>query len=402
MQRKLLSLVVLLICLMQFAAQPALSQTLSIELHSETSYEFERMINFQGKITPPLPIKQANLLIKTNNTEIIKTPIKIDKEQKFTQPFDLGSNPILPFSIIEYWVEVELNDGTNLTSPTDELRYLDNRKGWETTSMDTFLIHFRDKRLDVENTVIPVLQQAIQKIQTILPAPSIPPVDIYIYNSPGDLREAYPLSQANWMAAHVEPRAHVILLSLSNPADEIVQLKRQIPHELMHIILWQLSPESYNQLPVWLNEGLATSAELSPNPEYYSILQNAVHDHSLLDFADMCTSFPQDISNVYLAYAQSGDFVQFLIHSYGSQKLIPLIHAYQNAKDCVAPLQTTYGLTLTDLTQKWLKEQYGVVPLNFVFNNFAPWLAVLTIILLIPFLLSSTLFQHHRHSQEEP
>ncbi|MGB9640988.1 MAG: peptidase MA family metallohydrolase [Anaerolineales bacterium] len=402
MQRKNYSLFILFICLMQFAAQPALSQALSIEFLSETSYEFEKIINFQGKITPSLPIQRAYLLIKANKTETIKIPIDIDKEQRFTQSFDLSSNPILPFSIIEYWVEVERIDGTTLISPTKELRYLDNRQGWKTTSLDPFLIHFKGERLTVENTVIPILRQAIQKIQTILPASSIPPVDIYIYNSPGDLREAYPLSQANWMAAHVEPQSQVILLSLSTTADQIVGLKQQIPHELMHILLWQLSPEAYKQLPVWLNEGLATSAELSPNAEYATILQNAVHNHSLINFNNLCNSFPQDISNIYLAYAQSGDFVQFLIHSYGSQKIISLINAYQNPSDCVTPLQITYGLTLNDLTQKWLKEQFGIISLDFVFNNFAPWLAVLAIILLTPFLLSSTLFHHHRHSQEEP
>ncbi len=402
MQRKLSFSVILLFCLTQIAGKTYQSPTSPIDLLTDSSYEYGKNITFRGKINPILPIQQANLSIKIEKSEIITVPLELDKDQKFTYNFDLTSYPVIPFSIIEYWVEVQLKDGTKLSSSSKELRYLDNRNVWKTITKDAFIFHWQNNAVQIEDTVLPITQQAMEKIRTIIPATSVPSVDIYLYNSPGDLREAFPLSQANWMAAHVEPEAHVILLSLSNPPEQLIQLKQQIPHELMHISLWQLSPQSYHRLPVWLNEGLATAAELSPNTEYFPILEKAVHTNSLIPFSALCTGFPEDASKVYLAYAQSGDFVQFLIRSFGSQKLIALIHSYQTADNCLTPIQTTYGSTLNDLTNTWLKEQFGVVSLSNAFNNIAPWLAILLLILFTPFLLYSSFFHHAPHSVEEP
>ena len=102
-------------------------------------------------------------------------------------------------------------------------------------------------------------------------------------------------------------------------------MERQIPHEIMHILEYQITGTSYNQIPVWLLEGLASSAELYPNPDYQQVLEKAVDEDSLLPMSVLCQDFPRDLSGALLAYAQSNSFVRFLNQNFGTRDTLSLV-----------------------------------------------------------------------------
>ncbi|MGB9672760.1 MAG: peptidase MA family metallohydrolase [Anaerolineales bacterium] len=387
--------------LVQISARPFQSTPDKLNLIANVSYLFEKNIEISGRITPNIPIQDANLILETSPSANIKIPLNLDAQQNFSQLIDLATNPIIPFSLVKYYIEVQLQDGSLHRTQPLEFRYLDNRSIWQSTAYDIFIIHWQTNTDPPQNLLIPILQQSTEKIQTLYPAFNLDKTDIFLYNSTGELRQAMPTNQVDWMAAHAEPAVHVILLANTNAADDAIQLRRQIPHELMHLYLWQLSAGNYSNIPLWLNEGLATLVELSPNPEYSSILEDAAKNRSLLSFKDLCTSFPQDSGKVVLAYAQSGSFVQFLSQTYGLPKLTSLVAAYQNQTDCLTPVFTTYGLSLDELTQKWLQQKFNIVSVQYAFSNLAPWLALGLLVLIIPFLLSLFSPQHQSHNQEE-
>lgn len=401
MQRNIASLFFLLILFSQVSARPFQKNSEAIDFVSDISYKFGDQISFTGKISPLLDIHQAILFIQTSPVNTSSIPLVLNAQQEFFYRLDLSTDPITPFSTIHYWIEIQHNDGTSQLSPIKAFRYLDNRNIWMTKSSYPFIIHWQGDSSQLGQTVLPIVQQSLQAIQTVLPVPDLTDIDIFIYNSPGDLREAIPINQSDWMAAHVDPESQVMLISITDPPDQIIQMKRQIPHELMHLILWKISPDAYDQIPVWLKEGLATTVELSPEAEYYTILQNAVNTNSLIPFSELCTSFPQDIGSVYLSYAQSASFTRYLIQNYGSQKLLDLIHSFNNNSDCLTPIKLTYGMGLDELSQNWIKDQFGVVSISHALNAFTPWLVVLLLVLITPVLLFATFSNHPIPSQDE-
>ena len=70
-----------------------------------------------------------------------------------------------------------------------------------------------------------------------------------------------------------------------------------IPHELAHVMLYRNVGEGYASLPVWLSEGIASLAELYPNPDYDQALSIASQNGSLLSIEELCDTFPLDSYN---------------------------------------------------------------------------------------------------------
>ena len=96
-------------------------------------------------------------------------------------------------------------------------------------------------------------------------------VRIYVYNTANDLKGALPGTQS-WIAGQSAPDLGVILLSIPIGPEDQLELERQLPHELMHVLLYRLLGEKTANLPAWLVEGLASISEIYPNPEYAAAL----------------------------------------------------------------------------------------------------------------------------------
>ncbi len=75
------------------------------------------------------------------------------------------------------------------------------------------------------------------------------PVIIYVYRDPADLQSALSLVQQSWVAGHANPDLGIILLSIPDSPSQRMELERQIPHELMHLLLYQKTVDSYTSLP---------------------------------------------------------------------------------------------------------------------------------------------------------
>lgn len=122
-----------------------------------------------------------------------------------------------------------------------------------------------------------------------------------------------------------------------------------IPHELAHVMLYRSVGEGYASLPVWLSEGIASLAELYPNPDYEQALTVASQDASLLPIAELCDTFPLDASRASLAYAESQSFVRFVRDIYGSSTLFLLISAYADGMSCEQGVVRTLNSSLANL-----------------------------------------------------
>ena len=68
------------------------------------------------------------------------------------------------------------------------------------------------------------------------------------------------------MAGHAAPDLGVVLISIPAGPDEGLEMQRQIPHELMHLAQYEVIGENFTNQPYWLIEGMASEAELYPNP----------------------------------------------------------------------------------------------------------------------------------------
>jgi len=355
-------------------------------------YQFGENIHFQASL--PTSQKIEYVLVYFQEKSNPKTTIKPasvhlggDSTYQIDYLLDLQDQPLRAFSKIEYHFEVGLQSGEVLTSPTAELDYIDNRYNWQKKIENPFQVHWYEGDFTTAQKALDAAQAGLQKIQTILPVNETVPVDIYLYSTSTDIQETLQQAGLDWVAGHADPDLGVVVVSLPPGPDQELLTEQRIPHELMHVMIYRLVGPGYANLPTWFSEGLASSVELVPNPDYQVLLNNAHQDGQLIPIAQLCKNFPHEASGALLAYAESESFVSYLKNAYGTNGLQTLLNQYSMGVDCDHGAQNALGISLSRLDRQWRQERFGENAIWLAITKLLPWLALMGAIMIAPIII---------------
>jgi len=361
----------------------ALAQQETIRLSA--THVFGERIEFRGQLWTGARVSSAKIYFiaegdsKTNSADATwdgRTQIKFEAD-----PTD-GS--FRAFSDVVYWFEVGLADGKQVISEKKTLYYEDNRFEWSQRQAQGFRVHWYEGDNEFAQSILDVAQLGLKNVQTMLPLSQKQPIDIYVYASAMEMRATLQTHTRNWVGAHTDPDLGVMVVSLPAGPEQHLEMERQVPHELMHILLYQWLETGYFNLPVWLNEGLASVAELYPNPDYLVLLDSAQVKDRLIGLETLCQSFPRDASNAFLAYAEATSFTRYIYQQYGSTGLQALAEAYKDGMTCDRGVEAALGSTLSQLERGWRGEAFGEAAALKGLANLSPWLLVLVLTLGVP------------------
>jgi len=350
-------------------------------------FQFGIQSTFQARLQSSDKVKEIVLLIQSGKETPISQPLTVLDNNELIYQLDLAKNPLRPFAVTEYWFKGRLSDGTSFESDHYSFEYIDNRFDWQTTTDGRFTVYWNSDDLALGDVVLQVALEGLRSDVTYLPVSPPLPVRIFVYSSGKDLQDALQLGQMTWVAGHASPDLNLILISLPPAIEQRLELERQLPHELMHILQYQVSSDYYESTPPWLTEGLASLAELYPNPDYSRSLEEAAKNGSLLPMKDLCNSFPTEASLALLAYAQSASFVQFLSDQYGISALQTLLQNYGDGLDCESAVQNVYGSDLSRIETQWKQETLGINTGLLTWRNLAPYVFLAFLILIPPIIV---------------
>ncbi len=339
--------------------------------------EFGRSIRFNLILNQYNEVESAFVILKPNGQETLIIPFPSPLGQSNQAVLDLTGQPLRPFTTVEYWYRLEMNNGNSLIGEKSTFFYEDNRISWQRLSGEQFNIAWQQGDLVFGQQALDVAEQSLHSTLKILDTGLQTTVSIYIYPSARELQTVLNLNPNSWVAGHASPDLGVILLSIPPGPDQRAEMERQIPHELMHILQYQLAGEAYTHLPVWLTEGLASMAELYPNPEYQRVLKKASESDTLLPFVNLCSTFPAELSGAILSYAQSASFVRYLYQNYGASSLRELILAYKDGLGCEEGVRKVYQQSIAQLETRWRQESLGMDLASLAWSNLQPYLLIL-------------------------
>lgn len=358
------------------------------EFEASIEYIFGEHILFTGRVAQNKSLIEPFLILQVEGESDPRAePAMVNANNEITYDLDLTQEPIRPYSTIIYWFESTSRDGEVISSPKISFMYEDNRFDWQTRNSDLFSVHWYEGDTTYAQNLQDVAELGFQKIQKLLPITLVDQIDIYAYASAAEMREILQESGNDWVGAHTDPEIGVMVVSLPEGPEQRLEMERQIPHELMHIMLFEHLGPDYVNLPIWLNEGLASVAELSPNPDYFSLLNNAQKNGSLISITSLCVTFPRDAVKAYLAYAMATSFTQYLHQRYGTSGLERLITSYADGMSCDLGVQMAFGSSLSQLESEWREEAFDENALVTALSNLIPWLVLLMVILGIPMVL---------------
>jgi hypothetical protein len=359
-------------------------------VNEEPIYVFNDFIQFSATIQSSDPISEVWIFLspvgKSDGGQVF--PMALDRQGKATFRYDLKLQPLRAFSSIEYHYQLTYESGGKDDSSSYNFRYLDNRYGWKSLDSVPFRVHWYAGDLTFAQEVLNVAHAGQKRLTEILEVYLPNELDIYVYSSATEMQTALPASSAPiWIAGHADPDLGVILVSLPPGPEQQLEIERQIPHELMHIALYHTDAPTYENLPIWFNEGLASLAELYPGPEYQTILDNAFQAGGMLSMASLCRAFPNDSAQRLLAYAQSASFTRYLFEQYGTGGLNRLRAGYATKLGCRPGMEKALQTSLEGLEGRWLRDTFAEGAWQKVKSDLLPWLIVLAVILIGPLIM---------------
>lgn len=335
----------------------------------------------------------TTLYLNVNGERTVGYGAPLD-EGHATYELNLQSSPLPPFADITYWWEYASGEGGPIASEKTTFRYVDNRYDWQSAAEAPIRIHWISGEGPEMIAALDIAKSSLSEITEALQAEAPEEIDIYIYPSQQDLASAMRLTGYTWVSGVAYPQLGVVLLSIPPTDEAVLEMQRDIPHEMTHEVLYTvLGRQGYISLPTWLSEGLATHFQLRPTPEYARILEDAAADGTLIPLPELCLPFPEDHGQALLAYAQSASLVSYLRQNHGWSRIRSLLGTYADGMSCNSGAQEALGMDLNQLERAWRMwleqadepptafEQARVGALLFL-RDTGPWIVLLSALLL--------------------
>jgi len=380
--RKIVALLFLISVQIAGFTHPTSAQGGTRLVELRVTHRFGERIDLEATIESETEIQSLRVVFTSiDNPNLVNERVSIDSEGKVTYSLDLSQQPIRAFSEIEIYFEIMLAGGTSITTDITRYYYDDNRFDWQITQTEAFNVYWYQDDPELGDKIIAAANEGWEKIQNQLVVPEPEGIHIYAYSNMVDMQDTllYSGNSSYWIAGHAVSDLGVIIVSLPPGPEQSLEIRRQIPHELMHILLYRKIGPNYANLPRWFNEGLSSIAELSPNPDYQILLERAYERDALIPMRDLCASFPIDAANFQLSYAEAYAFTWYLQQTYGDEKIEALIQAYASGLSCEEGTEPVYEGSLPELEAEWRQIAFDE---DRVLNT---WIASLPVMIVLGF-----------------
>lgn len=332
----------------------------SIEVtNSEAKVSFPLQLNFSLKaqsgaaitdIRLRYNIEQATFATVTSEAYVVFTPANTVDVQYSLDMRKTGGLP--PGVKINYWwVIKDAAGGKEETKPAN-IVFNDNRYKWQEIHDGLVNIYWYNGSTEFAYELMFTSHEALAKLAKDTGAEVIKPINMYVYASTQDLLGAliYPYE---WTGAVTYSQFNTIAIGLQ--PSNLEWGRMAVAHELSHVAIYQVTMNPYNDLPRWLDEGLAVYAEGVVDVSFSTALYNAVQDNSLISVRSLASPFSADSKLASLSYGESFSIVSFLIATYGQDKMLELLTVFSQGNTYDGALMKVYGFDTEGLDTAWQK-----------------------------------------------
>ncbi len=194
------------------------------------------------------------------------------------------------------------------------------------------------------------------------------PIDVLIASTIAEFQRLQPAGARvpAWAIGVAYPQHNlIILLSPAVRQRGPIDIIKTFQHEVLHIILGQAFAGT-DQVPRWLNEGLAMIAANEWSMARLSTMTFAVLGRKLIPMQELAASFPADPDQAHIAYCQSFYFIAFLKGRFGSDSFKTFLKEYTRHKNFQRAIRDTYQLPwekMEDLWRDYLRLRFSWIPL---------------------------------------
>ena len=326
-------------------------------ISSDAEMQFPSTITFSMEAEAASDIADIDLVYRKSGESLIPVSSRVDVDfipgqlvaASWTWDM-LETGGLPPGTEIDYWWLIEDAIGHELQTSPATIAFDDLSHDWQSLASDQVTIFWYEGDLSFVQDLVDAADEALERLAGEIGVALEQPVKIYIYASSGDLRNALIYPQ-EWTGGLAFPGYGTVIIGIS--PDNLAWGKRAIAHEMGHLVVHQALSGFYGHLPVWLDEGLAMDAEGDLRPDLQTMLNKAIARDTLFSVRSISSSFPTDPDEARLCYAESYSLVQFLIDTYGSDKILNLLAVLNEGNTYDDAMLEVYDFNVDGLNAVW-------------------------------------------------
>ncbi len=358
----------LVVCFLVIFVSPGMAQSgsglritgSSAEMDFPTSLDFRISAQSDVDITD---IRLSYLVERLEHVQIV-TEIYVEFERSHSVTtgwlWDMRRTGGLPSgSAISYWWTITDAAGEKVETPPARVLIEDNRYNWRSITEGMVTLYWYQGNESFASELMEATQDALSRLAENSGAELEEPVSLYIYASSSDLRGSMIFPQ-EWTGGVAFTQYGIVAIGIGPSSSQVEWGKRAISHELTHLVIHQTTFNPYNQLPVWLDEGLAMTSEGGLESRYVSVISEAISQDSLISVRSLASPFSAFSDVALLSYAQSYMIVDYLINEYGRDKMFELLSTFRQGSGYDEALLKVYGFDMDGLDTLWRASLKGM------------------------------------------
>jgi hypothetical protein len=359
LMRNIPALLALLLSLHLLTARPAFAAALVEVTDNKITMNFPESATFSARLTSDSEIQSVVLEYGNEQQtcgEVIAKAFPqfapstaVDAEWTWDMR-QSGSQP--PGAQLWWRWRVTDANGNETVSETKTATWLDDVHPWQTLTSGQLSVHYYDISESFAQSMLDAGLEGMARNARDAGLTADDPVDIYVYPSYDDLRDAI-LYEPSWTGGQAFSDQNIVIMGTSGSnsgwdEDTII-------HELTHVLVGHFTFSCLGDVPLWLNEGLAVYSEGPLDAQFQNSLDRAIQNDRLLSVRSISGAFSEVSDTANLSYAQSYSLVNFLIDTYGHDKMTELLAGLRDGLTLDQALQQTYGFDVDGLEDAWRK-----------------------------------------------
>ncbi len=301
-------------------------------------------------------ITAVNLLYAAANTPVTKrVPVPVERGQQIALDYALDTQTELlaPGLDIVYRWAFTLSDGTQFRTDPATFFYMDDQQQWKKKASGQVTLWWYNGDEAFAQDAIDTAMRAADTLKKTFNVTGDRPIRILIYSNARDLRVALPPNSAEWIGGGASPELGIIQAAIAPGQSSASEIRRIIPHEMSHMIVYQASLNPYIHPPLWLDEGLAVNNQETPDVRFRPLVRAAADNGTLIPIRALNSPFPLSADQALLSYAESESVVDFIINAYGSKYIGALVSAFKDELSYDQVAQKVLKESIDDLDKEW-------------------------------------------------
>jgi hypothetical protein len=262
-----------------------------------------------------------------------------------------------PGSSVIYWWIVADADGDTLETQPVTINIEDRRYDWDNIAEGNVILYWYEGDDVFIHELMGATQEALSELAENTGAELEDKIQIYIYASSQDLKGSMIFPQ-EWTGGVAFTRYGVIAIGIPPTTAGLEWGKRVIAHELTHLVIHRVTFNPYSDIPTWLDEGLAMTAEGELESQFVAALNNAREHDDFITVRSLSSPFSAYADESMLAYAESYMIVSYLINEFGREKMFDLLSTFQHGAGYDEALNKVYNFDMDELHERWLDYYY--------------------------------------------